>query len=347
MVKNPDLVVQGMTPYIKWLLENYDKRTFQSKIQQFYPYMVASNIVNRIFPLVVYLGDKAMMVDILRKKYPQETDEYYAWDQIVPFTLNFNRNDSNLSGKLNKHLGGKDLKWIAKPSMGKQGSGILISSNVDKIYNHIKDDPDKNEVWSISYYIERPFVTNKRKTHIRTFVLINKSGSKIGVYQMEPHLLFMSGLPYDIKDAQEFMNIFFKDEVKNKLKGKVDSYLDKFSDFQNLTNLAKGSYMLKSWVKDAKDIDKSRVEKKYPKGSIERRLLSEKNDKSMIGYEVLSGCASKMVDGEKGNGFYNTYILPQINKIVKQTIVSIEDEIECVNKKVKQMLSIHRIRFHG
>lgn len=331
LVKNPGLVIQGMTPYLNWLIKTYDRNTFQEKIEKNYPYMVASNIVNRIFPLVVYLGNKANLVDILRNKFPKKTEYDMSWDQLVPFTLNFKRNSKTLKNDLDKHLGQYkgSIKWIAKPSMGKQGTGIFISHNIDEIYKHIIHDPDENDTWSISRYIETPFVIQKRKTHIRTFILVSKSGPKIGVYEMKPHLLFMAGLPYNMGDAQEFMNSFIKENIKGKIISKDKKTLEKFNDFRNLTNLSKGVWMLKNWVKNPGDINK----KKYEEKSIECRLLNEKNDKKNIGYEILSGDAQKLVDEDKGKDYYQNHISPQINKIVEQTIRSISDEIECVNKK--------------
>jgi hypothetical protein len=329
LVGKPGLTMQGMTHYLKYLTSNYDKKTFQGKMEKMYPSLVASEVVNRIFPLIVYLGDKAKLVEILKNAYPRPISSNLGWDNIVPFTENFRRESKNLMNELSTKLGGGKT-WIVKPSLGKQGTGIIISDNPEAIYRHIQDDPDKNEVWSISHYVASPFVTKKRKTHIRTFVLVNNNKGKIGVYQMDPHLIFMAGIPYSDGDAAAFASDFIKPRIISLVEHNNTKCVKTFSDYRNLTNLSQGSYMLNNWIKP--DVECDILRKKYPKGSIEHRICDKKNDKELLGYEILSGDASKIVDVEKGKGFYHSTITPQINQIVRQTIEAIGGELRCVNK---------------
>lgn len=345
LVDNPNLTIQGMTPYLKYLVENYDKTTFNKKVQEVYPYMVASNIVNRIFPLVFFLGDKARMVDILRSVYPSESNidnlcqPCYQWDQIVPFTINIDRKKTNVKQLESLLSGYPGQTWIIKPSMGKQGTGIFISGDSNDIHKRIINDTTSQDgnMWSISRYIDRPFLTQGRKTHIRTFVLVSIEGGNLKTFVMDPHLLFMAGLPYDIDNAKMFANNYFNDKILNGLKGNRKQLVKKFDEYRTLTNLSKGASMIKKWVDCGKviSISNSTYDNKSVLGKISN---SCKNPEKMdnVGYEALSGDARKMIDTEKGERFFDENLLPQIQQIIKQTIYAIRNDIDCVNKKTNQ-----------
>lgn len=332
IVKEPDLIMQGMTPHLKWLVSNYNPKTFENEINKFYPNLQHTKIIDRIFPIIGYLGDKAKMVDNLYTMYPEATGSSLPWDEIVPFTLNFDRRDRDMLNLLQKNLTNRDYGFIIKPSRGKQGEGIIISSDIPKIYKHImeyKKVEEEHSIWSISRYIDKPYLSYNRKTHIRVFVLVSKKGSVIKIYTMKPHLLFMAGLPYDIIKAKDFMNDFFKDSVKNKIVGGNELCLDRFYDFQNLTNLYKGTWMAKHWLKDRSKIKN----KNFNKNTIEYKIINTKGDE-YNGYELFSDNADTVIDREEGKkGYYKDNIVPQINQIIIQTISSISGEIKCVNRK--------------
>ena len=78
-LNKPDFVWQGITPLLKYILE--DKKYDRSKIIKAYPELLKANIINRVFPLVVYLGNKSMLIKVLKDKHPNE------WHNIIPWSF--------------------------------------------------------------------------------------------------------------------------------------------------------------------------------------------------------------------------------------------------------------------
>lgn len=323
LVKSPDLIDKGITPYIRGLLTNYDPNTFYDKMANMYPGMKRSKIVNKIFPLVALLGSKTSMVEVLREVFPKVNNvsglcdgDCYPWDSIIPFTTTLRKNDPNLRNVL-KSLP-PNTKFIAKPSMGKQGKGIYISSNLDDIYKHIinskpEDNKDSND-WIISKYIDNPMLEEDRKFHIRTFVLVSRKNGHIYVYKMEPSLLFMAALPYDSKLCSDFVRTKFKDSVINKLANRDPFYTSLVGDLRSLSNLSQGDYMFKNLMDP----------KKFGEVIPNARKLSDKITQFQIkdGYEILSKKVPPKLEKQIG---------PQITQIIKQVIYSVSSRLGCTN----------------
>jgi len=65
-----------------------------------------------------------------------------------------------------------DSLWIAKPSAGSKGQGILITASYEDIAAHVDRCERRKEVFVVQRYLERPLLINGRKFDIRCWVLL-------------------------------------------------------------------------------------------------------------------------------------------------------------------------------
>ena len=291
LIKNPKLIFQGMTPLLNYLTTQDNFK--EEDIAKSYPDLLRANIINRIFPLVVYLGNKAKLVERLKNTYPDE------WNSIIPFSFTINKQtQQDWKNIVRQNTQVYNSTWIVKPSLGLQGKGIKISKDIESLITHMENS-EENE-WVISYYIDPPYLVEGRKNHIRVFVLVhrNKQGY-VNIYLMNRHLIFLAGHPYNEDFGEYFKKYKLKDEVK------VD-----FFEYKNLTNLAKGSDFLKKYTTASKDF---------------------KKDKN-FGYKILSGDAKEMINLDNSEGYYEKHLEPQIINIVDKTINAVGSDITCIQE---------------
>lgn len=312
LAKDPELLLQGVTPYMRHLVKNYNSENFRTKMLQMYPFLKNVKNYNRIFSFMVYLGDKARLVDCLQSYIKN-------WDEIIPYTVYFDKRASDFNNnvkivleKYNK-VNNKEFTWIAKPNLGKQGTGIVIEKNIDLLLKGIKKENifnEENDKWVISRYLNNPFLLHDRKTHIRTFVLIVKNKENIDIYMSKYHFIFMAGLPYDENKAADFINRYFKNSYDK----------SRINQFRNLTNLSKGSDMIKNFIDSTKINNATNDFEKNLNEKMKKNPMSKN-----IGYEILSR--------KLGNKYVANFenINDQIKNIVIYTIESIQDEIKCLN----------------
>eukprot|EP00668_Euglena_longa_P016108 GGOE01020317.1.p1 GENE.GGOE01020317.1~~GGOE01020317.1.p1 ORF type:complete len:437 (+),score=105.42 GGOE01020317.1:49-1311(+) len=62
--------------------------------------------------------------------------------------------------------------WIAKPSAGSKGAGILLSRSCEGVLDHVDRCQRAKEVFVVQRYIERPLLVGRRKFDIRCWVLL-------------------------------------------------------------------------------------------------------------------------------------------------------------------------------
>ena len=400
LVKNPKLVMQGMTPYINYLIKKAGESTgfrgdFQDRMEKIYPDLLRANVINRIFPLVYYLGNKVEMARKLKMVYDNQdfvanTEQWrkqipnpVPYNRIIPETFFVNKNKSdwreNLFLSIVMAEPDKPLRWIAKPAYGKQGTGIHITEpdNDDKkstenstfIFEDAqgveitidrpdikwliekietdKDNPDEKE-WVVSLYLDDPLLFFDRKSHIRVFVLVNNQRGEIKSYVMEPHLLFLAGLPYE--RAGEFFTTYFTPKSKKIIndivvkkgysRGDTKGIVDVLSKYKDLTNLAKGKELFLTYVKRPES-NVTQYDLGYSNPTdVEKALGIESNwfksDGSLnenFGYKVLSYNAEKVFDRfyKDAYGSYRECVVPNIERMIKQVILSVKDEINCIN----------------
>jgi hypothetical protein len=320
LLRNPSLVYQGMTDYIRYLSEQDISRTvFNDKVTKMYPYLAKAAIVNKIFPLMTILGNKAKLTQVLKKEYPIVRTEScpistcVQWNQIIPYTIDF----STTSTKNWQKLIPDDIgEIIAKPALGKQGTGIIISNSYTDIIKHINSRPQDNS-WVVSKYISNPLILKHRKSHIRTFFLVYSDKITLKVYTMDTSLIFFAALPYYKDDTDKFLETFL-------VPGAKLSY-DTISKYKDITNLSKGNEFFQMYVKPASEIPAN----DYPKGSIESKLRNDTQRKTKdFGYAVLSGNAKKIFDD---HSIPFEPIQNQINDIASQVVYSVRDDLRCIN----------------
>lgn len=400
LVKNPKLVMQGMTPYINYLIKKAGESTgfkgdFQDRMEKVYPDLLRANVINRIFPLVYYLGNKVEMARKLKMVYDNQdfvanTEQWrkqipnpVPYNRLIPETFFVNKNKSdwreNLFLSIVMAEPEQPLRWIAKPAYGKQGTGIHITDpdndekksteNSTLIYedaqgveitinrpdikwlieriDNDKDNPDEKD-WVVSLYLDDPLLFFDRKTHIRVFVLVNNQGGEIKSYVMEPHLLFLAGLPYE--KAGEFYTTYFTPKSKQIIndiivkkgysRGDTKGIVDVLSKYKDLTNLAKGKELFLTYVKRPEE-NVSNYDLGYRNPTDVEKALGVrsnwfKSDGTLnenFGYKILSYNAEKLFDKlHKNNyGSYRECVVPNIERLIKQVILSVKDDINCIN----------------
>lgn len=236
LLKDPKFLWQHLTPKMVKLLKS--DTYSEKKILEEYPELEHTGIINRIFPLFFYLGNKSMLLSTLKEKYPKH------WHNIIPWSFNVDKNHTNWKKSLesNIKLINRKITWIAKPSFGSQGLGIVISEDPIDIINAIEKSEEIH--WICSIYINKPLLLNQRKNHIRVFVLVkktpNNTNSKdIKAFLYKRHFAFTSPLKYNsCKEDFEFCNLtnlavgsrYYKKIGKNPKNA--------YSDFSALANTA-------------------------------------------------------------------------------------------------------------
>ena len=97
----------------------------------------------------------------------------------------------------------EDANWerdfILKPSSANKGKGIVVCSAFEQVQEAVLDEPDIRE-WILQDYIGNPLLLNKRKFHIRVYVLAVGS---IKVYVYDEVLVLCSGTKYNPNDVSE------------------------------------------------------------------------------------------------------------------------------------------------
>jgi hypothetical protein len=108
----------------------------------------------------------------------------------------------------NKHV------FIIKPSMANKAAGITVFNALDQLHGifeeaEISDSEDEDEdaedltqvrEWVIQRYIDRPLLFNKRKFHVRAYVLAK---SNIQVYLYRDMLALFALKEYDAENVQD------------------------------------------------------------------------------------------------------------------------------------------------
>jgi hypothetical protein len=308
---SPDFVWQGVGTILRGLFEEekYDKE----QVLKIFPNILKSKIVNRIFPLSVYLGNKSMLIKVLKQNLPNN------WHNVIPWGFPIYKDKSDWKSDLiekcekGKILYNKqNLTWIIKPSHGLQGLGIIVSDDVNKLINHIENSKDK--IWVLSLYIDNPLLLKKKKNHIRVFVLIHRDKTGINGYLFGRHFVFMAPVEYN--------------------KCQKSGYPDDEKDYCNLTNLSVGAKYYEKIGKDPKDAyaDLSGIaQDEFDTDSFKSLYKKFKNtDKYKKMEQEFS---NKNKDLEKS--FYNIVMLPQIRKIVHDTIYASSPHIACIQENEK------------
>jgi hypothetical protein len=315
----PDFVFQGITPLLKYILE---KDTYnRNKIIKAYPELLKAGVINRIFPLVVYFGNKAVLVKILKDKFPNN------WYNIIPWSFAIDKSKENWEQKtISEYKQGHalynndNMTWIAKPSHGLQGLGIIISTNVGEIIEHIKKSEDTH--WVTSVYIGNPLTLKKKKNHIRVFVLINKNKKGIKAYLFNKHFVFSAPLEYN---TCKLMN-------------------NEDKEFCNLTNLAVGARYYKNMGKLPEeaygdlsgsaniDFNEDKFNKKKIYEPVKKLDSYKKFKKS---FDDNNKVRKKKGQSHLEDNFYNVIVNPQIQQMTKDCIDAVSPYITCIQEKEK------------
>ena len=236
---------RGMSSISKYLISKIStlgNDKFLQIMRQLFPYDARMKLLNRIVTLGFYLGDKAIMTDLLKSKIPN-------WDSIIPYSesidISKHSNSEIISMLSNTPL--QQGKIIAKPAYGQQGKGIIISDNINNLVNEMrKNTNDKDYV--ISKYLDKPYLiklnkkgvsginyndTTGRKCHLRAYVLVQRLNDKLKVYLYRESLIFCAAREYDscinsIRSYCNLTNLYFGSKYyKNVLnKNPGDAYKD-------------------------------------------------------------------------------------------------------------------------
>ena len=87
---------------------------------------------------------------------------------------------------------GEEPTWILKPSATNRGAGITVFICFEQLLEALTATRDVRE-WVVSRYVERPLLLNKRKFHIRAYVL---AAGAIDVYFYDEVLCLCAGTKY-------------------------------------------------------------------------------------------------------------------------------------------------------
>ena len=314
-LEKPDFVWQGMTPLLKNILdkETYDK----SKIVRAYPDLLKAGVINRVFPLAVYLGNKSMLIKVLKQKLPN-------WHNVIPWSFPIYKNKKDWKEKIEYDFNKmktlykkKSLKLIVKPSHGLQGIGIFISDDINHVISHINQSDD--DEWIGSLYIDNPLLLKKKKNHIRVFVLVHRDKKGINGYLFGRHFVFMAPMDYD--------------------KCQKSNFPTEDKDYCNLTNLAVGARYYEKIGKDPKDAyaDLSGIAQdefdgdNFNQSQYSNFRKTEKYKKMKMEFYTNN----KKLKEPLPETYYNIVMLPQIKEIVHDTIYAASPYITCIQEKEK------------
>lgn len=302
----PDMIVQGMTPLMRWMTENGKT----NDLAEVYPDLRRAKTVNRIFPFVHVLGNKAVLVERLQLAFPQE------WSSILPYSFTVSTDDPDWERVVYTNIeqfGLKSVKWIVKPATGMQGKGIKVSKNVEDLVRHVREGEDVHWVWS--WYIDRPLLVKQRKNHVRVFVLVSKTKKGVEVYLMKIPFIFLAALPYAKNGSPDPK----PDPILEQTGATLDlKGLKNMSAYRNLTNLALGQELFSTRARG--------MEPKFEKDRY-------------YAYDLLSGNARKEIDKHRGKSFYDTHLAPQVERMVGMTLQAVEENITCVSEECYHYLA--------
>ena len=147
-----------------------------------YPNYQKCNIINQIQNYNIF-GDKythyyLLMKNNKKSKYLLET---YLFD------IN---NIQKIKNKINKYS-----IWIIKPRNDYGRKGVNIIRNYNDIYKWIQKE--KSQQWILQKYIDNPLLLNKKKFHIRIYVIINKKNKKINFFVYKKGFIYTAGKKYN------------------------------------------------------------------------------------------------------------------------------------------------------
>ena len=273
---------RGMSPISKYLISKIEvlgKDYVINLLREIFPYDAKQKVLNKITSLGFYLGDKSE----LTKKIKMNVKN---WDSIIPWTIIVDKNDSD-SSLLSKMTETNIKTFIAKPSSGQQGIGIIISENKEYIIESIKKSNEDS--WIISKYLDNPYLIklNKtgisgvkyddkygRKSHLRIYVLLNKIDKKLNVYLYKKSLIFCAAKEYNSCDENnsEFCNLtnlYYGSLYYNNILKKDPG--DAYKDLSGLTSELISNEEYKILIKSVKDI-------------VQNTIKSIKNDLICLNY---------------------------------------------------------------
>jgi len=218
---------RGMSPFSKFLISKIaelgnDK--FLSLMRDLYPHDAKMKVLNRISTLGFYLGDKVEMTKILKSSIKN-------WDSIIPYSITIDISQLTDTDILTKITTSKlaNGKIIAKPSMGQQGTGIIISDNPQILISEMRKNKEE-KYFVISKYLDDPYLiklnkqgvsgvnyndTYGRKSHIRVYVLVRSNKkNNLKVYIYKESLVFCAAKEYNTCTEQDkeycnLTNLFF------------------------------------------------------------------------------------------------------------------------------------------
>jgi hypothetical protein len=107
-------------------------------------------------------------------------------------TYLFNINNLN---KIKKILKNYPI-WIIKPRNNYGRKGVTIIRNYNDIYNWIKQDSNNKE-WILQKYVDNPILINKKKVHLRIYVILKKNKNKFNVYVYNKGFIYSSEKNYN------------------------------------------------------------------------------------------------------------------------------------------------------
>ena len=268
---------------------------FLSLMKELYPYDSKMKLLNRISTLGFYLGNKVELTNILRNKVNK-------WYNIIPYSIIINiktlkEKGTNIQEYIINQLNNDNFKTvssdkiIAKPSLGQQGKGIIISEDIsylaDEIIKSYDENNDESE-WVISKYLDNPYLiklnkdgvsginyndTYGRKSHLRVYVLLKKQNGYLQIYLYKKSLVFCAAKEYNSCENDE-------------------------KSYCNLTNLYYGS--------------------KYYKDVLNKNPADAYKDLSILTDEIF-------------NEYDYNHLMEQVKNIIKKTIIATKDNLICLN----------------
>eukprot|EP00667_Euglena_gracilis_P013803 EG_transcript_14255 len=99
--------------------------------------------------------------------------------------------------------GHPDTVWIAKPSAGSKGAGILLSRSCDAVLAHVDGCRRPKELFVAQRYIDRPLLVGGRKFDIRCWVLLT---APFDIYLFNQASLRTASEPYDVQSLDRTLS---------------------------------------------------------------------------------------------------------------------------------------------